>query len=64
MLNSIRAQIVATVAVGGLIGWLAASGHLVETFAQDKKAETSPITQIQTTGAPGSPTATTTITGK
>ena len=29
----------AVLAVGGLFGWLAASGRLGETFAQDKKAE-------------------------
>ena len=46
------------------IGWLTASGRLVETFAQENKAETSPVAQIQTTGTPGSPTATTTISGK
>jgi len=29
----------ATLTVGGLLGWLSASGRLTETFAQDKKAE-------------------------
>jgi len=30
---------VAVLAVGGLMGWLTASGRLSETFAQDKKSE-------------------------
>ena len=64
MLKSVRTQIIAVVVIGGLIAWLAASGRVVTTFAQENKAETSPVAQIQTTGTPGSPTATTTISGK
>ena len=64
MLKSVRTQIIAALAIGGLIGWLAASGRMVETFAQDKKAQSSATAQIQTTGTPGSPTATTTLDGK
>ena len=64
MFKSFRTQAVAAVVIGGLIGWLTASGRLAKTFAQDKKAESSPTAQIQTTGTPGSPSATTTIDGK
>ena len=64
MLKGVRTQIIVAVAIGGLSGWLAASGRVAETFAQNNKAETSPVAQIQTTGTPGSPTATTTINGK
>jgi hypothetical protein len=32
-------SITAVLAVGGFLGWLAASGRLAETFTQDKKAE-------------------------
>ena len=64
MLKSARTQIVAALAIGVFIGWLTASGRLIETFAQDKTAESSSVAQIQTTGTPGSPTATTTISGK
>ena len=50
--------------VGGLLGWMAASGRLTETFAQETKAGNSAKAPIQTTGTPGSPAATTTIDGK
>ena len=62
MLKSVRTQVIAALAIGGLIGWLAASGRVLGTFAQEK-LKTPPVAQIQTSGTPGSPRATTTITG-
>ena len=38
MFRRIHFSTLAVLAVGGLLGWLAASGRLVEAFAQDKKA--------------------------
>ena len=64
MLKSARTQFIVALAIGMFIGWLTASGRLVETFAQENKAETSPLRKYKPTGTPGSPTATTTISGK
>ena len=52
------------VAFGTALGWLVASGRLSETFAQTTKAESSAAAPMQTTGTPGSPSATITIDGK
>jgi hypothetical protein len=49
MSKNLRIQLVGMLAIGGLIGSLAASSRMTETFAQDKKAESSPTAQIQST---------------
>ncbi|MSR57238.1 MAG: arylsulfatase [Planctomycetaceae bacterium] len=38
-MKSKHVTLLATLAVGGLLGWLTVSGRLAETFAQDKKAD-------------------------
>src|SRR5271154_942140 len=64
MFRRMRVTATLMIAIGGLLGWLAASGRLTKTFAQDKKAEPYATAPMQTTGVPGSPSATTTIDGK
>ena len=64
MFRRIHLSVLTVVAFGGFVGWLTACGRLSETFAQDKKAETAPKSQIQSNGTPGSPSATTSINGK
>jgi len=64
MFRRIHLTALTVFAVGGLLGWLAASNRFVETFAQDKKAESSAKGSMQTTGTPGSPSATETVDGK
>ncbi len=54
----------AVFAVGGLLGWLVASGRLGETFAKDQKTESSARAPMQTNGIPGSPSSTETVDGK
>jgi hypothetical protein len=39
---------VVVLAVGGLLGWLAASGHFTKTFAQDKKADPGQVAGTST----------------
>ncbi len=39
MFRRIHVSAIVMIAVGGLLGWLAASDRLAETFAQDKKAD-------------------------
>ena len=38
-MKSKHVMLLATLAVGGVLGWLAAFGHQAETLAQDKKAD-------------------------
>ncbi len=64
MSKSLRVQILVVLAIGVLLGWLAGSGLRFETFAQEAKSGASSAAPIQTSGVPGSPAATTTISGK
>jgi arylsulfatase A-like enzyme len=54
----------ALLTVGGIFGFLAASGRLPATRAQSTAAQDSKGPAPQTTGTPGSPGATTTIDGR
>ena len=64
MFRRIHLIVIPVLAVGVLLGWLAASGRLAETDAQEKKVDTSARSPMQTTDTPGSPSATVTIDGK
>src|SRR5260370_23983119 len=52
------------VALGALLGYGAATGKLTALLGADDKKPAAPANGIQTTGEPGSPGATTTISGK
>jgi arylsulfatase A-like enzyme len=65
MITRFKAQLVATLAIGGAIGYAVAASHF-ELFSRSDAATpaATPDGAIQTTGAPGSPSATTTIDGR
>ena len=44
MFRRIHVSAIAVVAVGGIMGWLTASGKLVTVFAQENKATAQPKT--------------------
>jgi len=60
MVRRISISAILVMAIGGLLGWLAASGRLAEAFAQDKKAEAKapdkPIPAVDGSALPFPPT--------
>jgi arylsulfatase len=64
MLKSTTVQALLLVAVGALLGYAAATGRVAALLRAAEGAADRPLNAEQTTGVPGSPSATTTIDGR
>jgi arylsulfatase len=64
MLRNTKLQMIAVLAIGALLGCLAASGHLRPDRLLAQTGPKTPAPTPRPTGAPGSPGATTTLDGK
>jgi arylsulfatase len=64
MLKSTTVQALLLVAVGALLGYAAATGKVAAVLRAAEGAVGTPLNAEQTTGVPGSPSATTTIDGR
>src|SRR5262245_41174797 len=64
MLKNAKLQVLLVLAVGGLLGYFAATGKLSWLLGADDAKTAPPSNDIQVTGVLGSPSATTTIDGK
>src|SRR5689334_4589027 len=63
MLRNARIQCLLVLALGGLLGYGAATGRFSSQLGADKEKRVAPGKGIEVTGEPGSPSATTTIPG-
>jgi arylsulfatase A-like enzyme len=64
MKHALRLQISAVLMLGGLLGYWTALERPSSVLGADAKQDASSAAAVQTTGTPGSPSATTTIDGK
>jgi len=64
MLKNVKFQGILVLALGGLLGYVAATGRLSSLLGADKEKAAEPSKGVQVTDEPGSPAATRTIDGK